>query len=338
MSIDPPYLLFIGDVREPLDAKTAFGLVHWRPERCAAQLRLPGGTVDLGLPDLSIAQARAQGISTLVIGIAPTGGRLPESWRAVIGEALDAGMTIANGLHSRLGRDPEFAALAERNGGRILDLREPPPGLPVASGRRRVGRRLLTVGTDCACGKKYTALAVQRAMERRGWAATFRATGQTGILIDGAGIAIDAVVADFLAGAAETLSPDNDPAHWDVIEGQGSLFHPAYAAVSLGLLHGSQPDAIVLCHDHGRGTIGDYPDYPVPGLEECAALNLRLAALTNRGVRLAGISINTSRLDPAHREEVLAEAERRLGVPCIDPVATGAARVVDHLATWGFTR
>ncbi len=334
MHIESPYLLFIGDVTDRLDAKTALGLLDWRRERCAGQLRLPGCALDLGIPDMSPAQAVAAGVKTLVIGIAPTGGRLPGSWRQAIAAALNVGLHVANGLHTRLARDPEFAALAEAHGARILDLREPPPNLTVASGRRRPGRRLLAVGTDCACGKKYTALAVHQAMVSRGWRATFRATGQTGILIDGHGIAVDAVVADFVAGAAETLSPANALDHWDVIEGQGSLFHPAYAGVSLGLLHGSQPDALVLCHEHGRERIGDYPDYPVPSLEECAARNLEAARLTNRGVRLAGISVNTAKLAAPERARVLEDLESRMGVPCVDVVIHGAGRIVEHLAGW----
>ena len=143
-------------------------------------------------------------------------------------------------------------------------MRHSDAAFPAASGRKRSGKRVLTVGTDCAQGKKYTALALAKNLQSRGVDASFRATGQTGIMISGEGIAVDAVIADFVAGAAEQLSPDNAPDHWDVIEGQGSLFHPAYAGVTLGLLHGSQPDAIVLCHDPSRRTIDEYPNFPIP--------------------------------------------------------------------------
>jgi uncharacterized NAD-dependent epimerase/dehydratase family protein len=201
----------------------------------------------------------------------------------------------------------------------------------VASGRKRTGKRLLTVGTDCCVGKKYTALALFRALEGRGRDATFRATGQTGILIAGSGIPMDAVVSDFLSGAAEVLTPDNEPGHWDVIEGQGSLFHPAYAAVTLGLLHGSQPDALVLCHDAGRTHIDEYPDYPIPPLGDCIDAYLRAARLTSPRVRFIGVSLNTSGLPPARRSEAIDSAVARTGLPCADPGLGGIEVLVDGL-------
>src|SRR6185503_8511421 len=179
---------------------------------------------------------------------------------------------------------------------------------PVASGRRRTGRRLLTVGTDCAVGKKYTALALARELRARGVDATFRATGQTGILIAGSGIPIDAVVSDFVAGAAETLSPDAAPDHWDVVEGQGSLFHPAYAGVTLGLVHGTQPDLLVLCHEASRREIDDYPDHPIPLLAEALRRYREAAALTNPGVEWLGVSLNTGGLAAAAGEQALEAA------------------------------
>src|SRR5262249_56993932 len=179
-------------------------------------------------------------------------------WLDDLEAALEAGLDAVSGMHTRLGSFERLKRAAERGRARLVDVRTPATPIPVASGRKRSGKRVLTVGTDCALGKKYTALALTRALETVGIAATFRATGQTGILIAGSGIAMDALVADFLAGAAEMLSPDNLPDHWDVIEGQGSLYHPAYAAVTLGLLHGSQPDAIVLCHDTARTPIDEY--------------------------------------------------------------------------------
>jgi uncharacterized NAD-dependent epimerase/dehydratase family protein len=188
------------------------------------------------------------------------------------------------------------------------------------------------VGTDCAVGKKYTALAIAREMQAQGMKATFRATGQTGILIAGAGVPIDAVVADFVAGAAEALSPDNAADHWDVIEGQGSLFHPAYAGVALGLLHGSQPDGIVVCHAAGRSQVDGYPDFELPGLEECIEANLRLARRTNPAARCAGVSINTWALQPDARAPCLEAIAGRLGLPCFDPVATGTGALVAHVA------
>jgi D-glutamate N-acetyltransferase len=254
LKISKPYLLLIGDAENPSDAKTAFGLKDWAPEFCVGQLRFNSRAVDLGLPDMSPREAAAAGAKTLVIGIAPVGGRLPDSWSQSIVEALNAGLDVAAGLHQRLAAISGIVEVATRLGRRIHDVRHSDTKFSVGTGERRPGRRLLTVGTDCALGKKYTALAITKALRSKGIPADFRATGQTGILISGHGVAVDAVVADFIAGAAESLSPANAADHWDIIEGQGSLFHPAYAGVTLGLLHGSQPDALVLCHDPARRT------------------------------------------------------------------------------------
>jgi len=301
VELKAPYLLFLGDTDSLLSAKTASGVAHWRPERCLGQLRLAGGTVDLGLPDMTIAAAREAGARTLVIGLAPVGGVFPKAWTALAVEALEAGMDLASGLHSRLGGIPELAAAAERGGARVLDVRVPPEGLPCGSGQPRPGKRLLTVGSDCVVGKMFTALAIDRELRERGLKSDFRATGQTGILIAGSGIAVDAVVSDFLSGAVEVLAPANDPDHWDIIEGQGSLFHPAYAGVSLGLLHGAQADYLVLCHEAGRRYIdGDeYGGFRIPDLRRVIDVNLDLGRLTNPGVKLAGISLNSSSLDEA---------------------------------------
>jgi uncharacterized NAD-dependent epimerase/dehydratase family protein len=331
MQIATPYLIFLGGVSNPLDAKTGRGLVEWRPELCIGQLRQPGCRVDLGLPDLTPAGAHARGARSLVIGVAPAGGRLDPAWIDTLAEALEAGLDLVAGMHTRLASEPRLAASAGALGRRLVDVRVPPAGLPVASGRKRTGQRLLTVGTDCCVGKKYTALALFRALEGRGRDATFRATGQTGILIAGSGIPMDAVVSDFLSGAAEVLTPDNEPGHWDVIEGQGSLFHPAYAAVTLGLLHGSQPDALVLCHDAGRTHIDEYPDYPIPPLGDCIDAYLRAARLTNPRVRFVGVSLNTSGLPPARRSEAIDSAVARTGLPCADPGLGGIEVLVDGL-------
>jgi len=326
-----PYLVFLGAVTNPLDAKTGRGLVDWRPERCVGQLRLAGCRVDLGLPDMSPADAVAAGAKSLVIGVAPTGGQLDGAWMDTLVEALNAGLDLVGGMHTRLASIPELATRAQVLKRRLVDVREPPPGLPVGSGRRRSGKRVLMVGTDCCVGKKYTALALHRALEQAGRPATFRATGQTGILIAGSGIPMDAVVSDFLSGAAEALSPDNDAAHWDVIEGQGSLFHPAYAAVTLGLVHGSQADALVLCHEHGRATIDEYPDYPIPPLGECIDAYLRAARLTNPACRFVGVSLNTASLSPAQRAKALDAVSAETGLPCVDPLVNGVAPIVERL-------
>ncbi len=332
MRIPGKYLLFLGDVSERLDAKTACGLVDWARERCVGQYRLPACTIDLGLADMDFAGARAAGAQTLVIGVAPFGGAIAPAWVAPIVAALEAGLHVAAGMHSRLGSVAAIAEAARRSGASLFDVRLPGDSYAVGSGRKRTGRRMLMVGTDCAVGKKYSALAIARDMQAAGMKATFRATGQTGILIAGEGVPIDAVVSDFVAGAAEALSPDNDPGHWDVVEGQGSLFHPAYAGVALGLLHGSQPDALILCHAAGRAHIDGYPDYAIPELEACIDANLRMARLTNPQVRCAGISINTAGLPAGERDAYLAGITDRFGLPCFDPVATGTRALVQHIA------
>jgi len=222
-----------------------------------------------------------------------------------------------------LNDQPDLRSAAARLGRRLIDVRVPPPNIPVGTGRKRTGKRLLTVGTDCALGKKYTALALAQALLRRGVAADFRATGQTGILIAGGGMPMDAVVADFEAGAAELLSPDAHADHWDVIEGQGSLFHPAYAAVSLGLLHGSQPDVIVVCHEAGRKNVLGTPSYSLPTLAETIELNLTLGRRTNPAVRCAGVSINTSRLSVDEAEQYLQRVSDEIGLPAADPIRAG---------------
>lgn len=329
--IATPYLIFLGAVKNPLDAKTGRGLVDWRPELCVGQLRYPGCAVDLGLPDMSPADAVAAGAKSLVIGVAPTGGRLDSTWMDTLADALNAGLDLVGGMHTRLASIPELATRAQVLKRRLVDVREPPPGLPVGSGRRRSGKRVLMVGTDCCVGKKYTALALHRELEAAGRAATFRATGQTGILIAGSGIPMDAVVSDFLSGAAEALSPDNDAAHWDVIEGQGSLFHPAYAAVTLGLIHGSQPDALVLCHEYGRATIDEYPDYPIPPLAECIDAYLRAARLTNPACRFAGVGLNTASLSPAQRAKALDAVSAETGLVCVDPLVNGVGPIIGTL-------
>jgi uncharacterized NAD-dependent epimerase/dehydratase family protein len=323
-----PYLLFLGDVQDKLTAKTAFGLRDWCAEDVVGEWSLPGCTVTLGLARLSPQQAAAQGAGSIIVGIAPTGGTLPPHWVAELAAAADAGLDVVSGLHTRLTSFPELVRIASRRGVRLIDVRHGERTYGAASGRKRSGKRLLTVGTDCALGKKYTALALAKNLRARGVAATFRATGQTGIMISGEGIAIDAVVADFIAGAAEHLSPDAAPDHWDVIEGQGSLYHPAYAGVTLGLLHGSQPDAIVLCHDPSRRTIDEYPDFPMPELRVAIEDYLRAGRLTNPAVRCVGLSINTSSLSDTDSAEYLRRLTAELGLPACDPVRTG----VDALA------
>jgi uncharacterized NAD-dependent epimerase/dehydratase family protein len=323
-----PYLLFVGDERNDSNAKTAFGVRQWRPEACVAQWNLPGGTVDIGLPRMTPVEAVARGARSLLIGIAPVGGKISPHWIGPICQAIEAGLDVVSGMHARLGSVDAIRDTAARCGRTLHDVRHSDRRFPVGSGERRSGRRLLTVGTDCALGKKYTALALTRAFAAAGHAATFRATGQTGILISGAGVAIDAVVADFIAGAAEWLSPANAPDHWDIIEGQGSLLHPGYAGVSLGLLHGSQPDAMVLCHDPARVHIEDHPGFPIPPLDEVMDLHLRHARRVNPVSRFVGIALNTSRLPPDAAAALLEDTGHRYGLPAIDPLRSDLAPVV----------
>jgi uncharacterized NAD-dependent epimerase/dehydratase family protein len=333
-TLQKPYLLLLGDVDNPRNAKTAFGLRDWTPQDCVGQLRFNDNAVSVGLPDMSLRQAVAAGAKTLVVGIAPPGGLLPDSWHGTLREALESGLDLAAGLHQRLCDIPGLAELAAQRGRQIHDVRQSSRTFPIATGLPRSGRRLLTVGTDCTLGKKYTALAIAKALTARGHSADFRATGQTGILISGQGVAIDAVVADFIAGAAETLSPANAANHWDVIEGQGSLFHPAYAGVTLGLLHGSQPDALVLCHDPTRETLNAFPHMPVLPPEKALAPYLTAARLTNPRVRFVGIALNTSGLNDAAAERVLKATEESVNLPCVDPIRTGVDAIVEALESW----
>ena len=327
-----PYLLFLGDITEKSFAKTALGLVDWAPELCIGELVVEGATVTAGLERMSAEAAVSAGAKSVVIGVANQGGIIPESWRGALAEAMEAGLDVVSGLHTPLESIPLLAETAKRAGRRLIEIRRPPPDLPVGTGRKRAGKRLLTVGTDCALGKKYTALAISRAFRERGQDVDFRATGQTGIMISGSGIPMDAVVSDFESGAAEVLSPDAAPDHWDVIEGQGSLFNPAYAAVSLGLLHGSQPDVFVVCHDPTRETIIGLEGYKLPTVEEVIDLTIRLGSLTNPAIRCAGISMNTSSFSEHQAEKVLAEHSERLhGMPVADPIRGGPAftRLID---------
>ncbi len=329
--IAKPYLLFLGDIDSPPNAKTAFGVRDWLPDETVGQWRLAGCTVDLDIPELSPRDAFARGARSLLIGVAPVGGQIPAHWHAALLEALEAGLDLVSGLHTRLTDIPALRDAAARNGRALHDVRHSDRAFPIASGRRRSGKRLLTVGTDCALGKKYTALSLARAMRACGLDADFRATGQTGIMIAGDGIAIDAVIADFVAGAAETLSPDAASTHWDVIEGQGSLFHPAYAGVTLGLLHGSQPDALVLCHDPLRLKVNMYPDFDLPPLPLALTRYVEAARLTNPAAQFVGISLNTSKLDAAARARALRQTEDETGLPAFDPMRPGLDGVLARL-------
>ncbi len=327
-----PYLLFLGDVPDQLAAKTADGIAYWRPDWCVGQLRLPGCNADVGLPDVTVAEAAAKGAKTLIVAVANSGGTMPEHWTSVLVEAMERGMDVASGLHTRLGSIPAVAEAAAKHDAALYDVRYTDQKFKTGTGAKRSGKRCLTVGTDCSVGKKYSALAITKEMEARGMDVSFCATGQTGIMIAERGVAIDAVIADFISGAVEWLSPEADPYHWDIIEGQGSLFHAAFSGVTVGLVHGAQPDAMVLCHEPTRTHMRGLKHAPIPSLESCFRPYTAIASLTNPNARFVGICIDTHLLEPELAERYLKEHEDRFGLPCIDPLKTGAGPVVDRLA------
>ncbi|MEM7422198.1 MAG: N-acetyltransferase DgcN [Pseudomonadota bacterium] len=331
MSLAHPYLLFLGDAPDALAAKVAQGIKDWRPDASVGQLRLPGCKADMGLPDMTIAEAAAAGARTLVIGVANRGGIISDAWKAVLVEAMEAGMDIAAGLHTLLQKQDDLVAAAERTGKTLHDVRVPTLQYPIGDGKRRGGKRLLAVGTDCSCGKMYTTLAIEKEMRARSMNGTFRATGQTGILITGEGVPLDAVIADFMGGAVEYLTPENEDDHWDVIEGQGSLFHASYSGVTMALIHGGQPDALVLCHEPTRTHMRGLPHFPVPTMADLQPLALRLARIVNPDCAVIGCAVNTAALTEADADAYLAEQERLLGLPCVDPFRHGAGRLVDAL-------
>lgn len=333
LRLPKPYLIFVGDQALPTLAKTGFGVRDWARQDCVAQWRLVDEAVDLSLPDLRPKEAYSLGARSLLIGIAPVGGTLPDAWVKHMIEALEAGLDLVSGLHMKLADVPAIAEVAAKLGRSIHDVRHCSISIPAATGAKRTGKRLMMVGTDCALGKKYTALALTKAMKARGLDADFRATGQTGIMIAGSGIAIDAVVSDFIAGAAEILSPNAAPDHWDVIEGQGALFHPAYAGVTLGLLHGSQPDALILCHQPGRIETAHFPGFPLPSLSEAIQAYLPLARRTNPEARFVGISLNTGHLSEADALEAAAAATKETQLPAFDPMRFGIDNVLDRMLT-----
>lgn len=329
-----PYLIYFGDVQDKGHAKTGLGLIQWRRELCAGQLRGASCQVDGGIPDMTVAQAIKAGVGSIIIGVASEGGSIPRTWVDDLAQAARAGLDVVSGMHVRLDEFPEFTLAARTSGARLLDIRTPPRTIPVGTGAKRAGNRLLTVGTDCAVGKKYTALALEEEMRKRGLDADFRATGQTGIMIAGGGIPLDCVVSDFLSGAAEMLSPEAAPDHWDVIEGQGSLSHPSFAGVSLGLLHGSQPDALVLCHDPSREFLLGAEarrEFPVLSVTESMSQCLIFARRVNPAARFVGLSVNSSSLSDSDRAALFDRYERETGLPVADPIKDGMSRVVDKL-------
>lgn len=330
--IETPYLLFLGDAPDMLAAKVAIGIRDWRPDYALGQLRLEGCGADLGLRDMTLAEAKSAGAKTLVIGVANRGGVISAAWKEVLIEALEMGYDLASGLHNLLRDEGDLTAASQTHGGTLHDVRVPSVGYPIANGVKRTGKRCLAVGTDCSVGKMYTAMAMERDMIAAGMKATFRATGQTGILITGHGVPLDAVIADFMAGSIEYLTPDNDPDHWDLIEGQGSLFHVSYSGVTMALIHGGQPDALILCHEPTREHMRGLPGYSLPSLETLRDTALPIAHIANPGCVVAGVSINTQHMSEEDAKAYLAGVEADMGLPATDPYRFGSAKLVDALA------
>ena len=331
--IKTPYLLFLGDAPDQLAAKVAQGIRDWRPDFAVGQFRLEGCNADMGLPDMTLSEAKAAGCNTLVIGVANRGGVISAAWKKVLVTALEEGFDLASGLHNLLRDEPDLAAVAKACGRNLHDVRVPEVEYPIANGVKRNGKRCLAVGTDCSVGKMYTALAMDAEMQKRGMKSTFRATGQTGILVTGGGVPLDAVIADFMAGSIEYLTPDNDPDHWDLIEGQGSLFHVSYSGVTMALIHGGQPDALILCHEPSRDHMRGLPGYKLPTLEQLRDTALPLARVANPECLVVGISVNTKAYNDQEAEAYLKAVEDRMGLPAVDPFRHGAGRLVDALAT-----
>jgi len=336
--IPAPYLLYLGHTADPLAIKTSRGVAMFRGEDCVGEFRHDDCPLTLDLPRMSMAEGVAAGARTLILGIAGAGGKLGADLVADAAAALEAGLNVASGLHQRLRDEPRLVALAQERGLQLFDVRDPPPGLAVGKGVARPGKRLLTVGTDCSVGKMVTTLALAREFQRRGMPADFRATGQTGVLIAGEGVAVDAVIADFISGAIEQLAPARTDDGWDLIEGQGSLFHPSFAGVSLGLLHGAQPKALVLCDEPGRPHMRGIPGRALPGLVECLEANLAAARLTSPDVQAVGICLNTSGMDAEAARRLCNVTSDALGLPCTDPVAFGVDSIIDQLCPVPSTR
>ncbi|WP_299194184.1 N-acetyltransferase DgcN [uncultured Litoreibacter sp.] len=329
--IQTPYLLFLGDAPDALAAKVAQGIKDWRPENAVGQFRMEGCNADMGIADMTLQEGLDAGAKTLVIGVANRGGFISDAWKKVLVEALEMGYDIASGLHNLLRDEDELQRAAKVHGRTLHDVRIPTVAYPIATGVKRTGKRVLAVGTDCSVGKMYTGLCMDAEMRKRGMKSTFRPTGQTGILITGGGVPLDAVIADFMAGAVEYLTPDNEDDHWDHIEGQGSLFHASYSGVTMALVHGGQPDALVLAHEPTRKHMRGLPDYQQPSLEALRDMALTLARVVNPKCEVIGISINTQHMGEDEAKAYIAEVEGRMGLPTTDPFRFGAERLVDAL-------
>jgi uncharacterized NAD-dependent epimerase/dehydratase family protein len=319
---------------DPHYGKTLRGVMRYRRESVAAILDTTrAGETDDGVPVVAtIDEALEHEPNTALVGVVTQGGRFPADWRALLKSCVEAGLDVENGLHVRLHDIPGLADLARERGVELRDLREPPPDLSTATGANLGvdARIVLTVGSDCAIGKMTATCELDLEARRRGLASVFVPTGQTGIAIAGWGIAVDAVVSDFLAGAAEHLVVEGAKRGdllW--VEGQGSILHPIYSGVAVGLMHGSAPHLYVLCHEAGRETVeGDATRSPIPSLRELVDLHERMS-LKLRPAKVACIALNTSFLSDADARAAIAAAEEETGLPADDPVRYGAAKLLD---------
>ena len=329
--IKTPYLLFLGDAPDQLAAKVAQGIRDWRPDISIGQIKLPGCKADLNLKNYTLEEAKENGAKTLIIGVANRGGKFSDSWKKTLCHALELKFDIASGLHNLLSNEKDLLNLSELNECNLIDVRIPKKQFPIGNGKKRTGKRCLTIGTDCSVGKMYSSLAIEKEMRSREMKVSFRATGQTGILISGRGIPLDAIVADFMAGSVETLSPDNDDDHWDIIEGQGSLFHVSYSGVTMALIHGGQPDHIILCHEPTRAHMRGLPHYGVPTLEALYEITLPLAKISNPNCKISGICINTKNMERLEAENLKNQIEQAFKLPTVDPFIDGTKKIVDRL-------
>jgi len=331
VKLKKPYVLFLGDVEDDLAAKVAFGIADWCLQDCVGQIQLDGCQASLDLPLLTLNEAVEKGAKTLVVGVANRGGGISESWHETLIQAATKGLDIASGLHQLLESVPKLKEIARNNEVSLHEARVPEGSFPIANSKLRKGKRLLTVGTDCSVGKMYTALAIERELRDRNIPVNFRATGQTGILISGSGVPIDAVVADFISGAIEQLCPSNDDQHWDIIEGQGSLFHPSFAGVSLGLLHGAQPTDLVLCHEPTRTHMRGLSHVPLPSIAECIRVNLDAVKLVNPEAKFIGIAVNSSLLGKEGRLSLFKQLSTESGLLVFDPLKDGVTDLVNQM-------
>jgi len=333
-------LLAEGRSGDPHFGKTARGVLRYRPEDVVAVLdSARAGEEQDGVPIVaSVADAMPYEPTVALVGVATQGGRFPPAWRALLEQSIGAGLDVESGLHEFVSDDRELADLAEAHGVELRDLRRPPRGLNVPTGENLAhpARTILTVGSDCAIGKMTVALELDREAQARGIRSEFVPTGQTGIAIAGWGISVDAVVADFIAGAAERLVLEGVSRGGELllVEGQGSLLHPAYSGVTLGLMHGSAPHGYLLCHMAGETVVDGDERFPIPPLAALVDLHERMSLLA-RPARVLGIALNTRALDEAAARRAVSEAEAATGLPADDPVRFGAGRLLDAVLADG---